>query len=604
MLIQRVHYAIKKELARRKHLEFYWRQTWDDVNGEQGDDDASENKDRDQMVEFVDHTVGEHDIFTHVMPFFSYDVPHTCGPDPSVCCQFDFKRGKGQCPWHKDPQQITNHNVKERALLLWDQYKKKAALYRSNTVLVPLGDDFRYQTSTEAEAQYSNYEKLFAYINENIPGAQVQFGTLSEYFEAVMGMFDTPILNGSFFTYSDVDHDYWSGSVTSRVFDKALDRRLERVLYAAESMGGTKIELQELRRALSLFQHHDGVTGTAKDHVVQDYAQRMYDAIQFTQQWMLQHVLETQANLVRQVVSQSEDMQPCWLSDMPRALSRNMCGETSDVIVYNPLETPQTCGSTTVEPKSISTVKLPCEIPGPTPTSNTHVVFDPETGLMVKPIREEWKIWIVKEGGAYLFVPSALATYDVESNGVVIEDGGYIVTTDRWKRTVIEQEVPTEFGRAFVIDFIYETHLLSDNQEWFARFSTDIDNNGVFYTVLNGFNFDKHCFRADVSIQSQVFPMPTLASIQDSKRRMTVLSEQAQGTASLKNGTIDVWLDRRLRQDDGRGLGQGVQDNRPTCTRFRLVVEEEGYNTSGEYMVTKLGQRVWDQLQHPLEMFG
>ncbi|RWS30783.1 Alpha-mannosidase 2x-like protein [Leptotrombidium deliense] len=91
MVVQRVHYAVKKYLAQKELLQFNWKQYWEY-------NDTSE-------------------IICHVEPFFSYDIPHTCGPDPKVCCQFDFKRlppNRLSCPWKSPPRIITEKNARER----------------------------------------------------------------------------------------------------------------------------------------------------------------------------------------------------------------------------------------------------------------------------------------------------------------------------------------------------------------------------------------------------------------------------------------------------------------------------------------------------------
>lgn len=259
MLIQRVHYAVKKHFSLQKTLEFFWRQNWD---------------------------LGSvTDILCHMMPFYSYDIPHTCGPDPKICCQFDFKRlpgGRYGCPWGVPPEAISPGNVQSRAQMLLDQYRKKSKLFRTKVLLAPLGDDFRFSEYTEWDLQYRNYEQLFNYMNSQPHlHVKIQFGTLSDYFDALekavaekgsQSVF--PALSGDFFTYADRDDHYWSGYFTSRPFYKRMDRIMESRLRSAEILYHLALKqaqkykinkflssphyttLTEARRNLGLFQHH------------------------------------------------------------------------------------------------------------------------------------------------------------------------------------------------------------------------------------------------------------------------------------------------------------------------------------------------------------
>ncbi|CAH8614178.1 unnamed protein product [Schistosoma rodhaini] len=286
MIINRVHYEVKKYLASRKALEFMWHQPWD--------------------------AAGSYSILVHMFPFFSYDVPHTCGPEPAVCCQFDFIRTeKYGCPWRKLPVFIDDSNVAVRADMLADQYRKKATLYNNNgLVLVPLGDDFRYQSTHEWNVQLDNYNKLIQHINSN-PSyrMKIHFSTLSNYFHAlnerVNKMNSTmstsfPSLSGDFFTYADRQHDYWSGYYDSYPYQKFLSRILESELrtaeilysYTRQSVGRIQSvtqlvplitnlyqNLTTVRRNLGLFQHHDAIAGTARPEVMLDYSEKLLRAV-------------------------------------------------------------------------------------------------------------------------------------------------------------------------------------------------------------------------------------------------------------------------------------------------------------------------------------
>ncbi|KAJ8775008.1 hypothetical protein K2173_020012 [Erythroxylum novogranatense] len=692
MLIQRTHYEIKKELALHKNLEYVWRQSWD----------AEETT----------------DIFAHMMPFYSYDIPHTCGPEPAICCQFDFARMHGffyeLCPWGQHPVETNDQNVKERALKLLDQYKKKSVLYRTSTLLVPLGDDFRYISIDEAEAQFRNYQKLFDYINSDPTlKAEAKFGTLEDYFrtlreEADIVNYSTsgeigsgqivgfPSLSGDFFTYADRQKDYWSGYYVSRPFFKAVDRVLEQNLRASETMMTLLLgycqratceklatsfgyKLTAARRNLALFQHHDGVTGTAKDHVVRDYGTRMHLSLQDLQIFMskaIEVLLGIRHEKLDQNPSQFEseqvrskyDAQPIHKSISARE------GSSHAVVLFNPLEqtrdevvmvtvnrpdvavldSNRTCIESQISPElqhheskiftgrhrvhwkaSVPAMGLQvyyivngavgCEkakpvklqylstsnaFSCPTPYSCSKVgedvveiqnalqtlTFDAKLGLLQKlshkdgsnnHVGEEIGMYASTGSGAYLFKPDGDAKPIIETvEHMVISRGAlmqevYSYPKTEWQNTPISYSTRIYNGgdtiQQLLIEKEYHVELLGQDfvdKELIVRYKTDFDNQRIFYSDLNGFQMSRRETYDKIPLQGNYYPMPSLAFMQGSNgKRFAVHTRQSVGAASLTDGWLEIMLDRRLPRDDGRGLGQGVMDNRPTNVIFHILVE-------------------------------
>lgn len=273
VVIQNAHNMLKMHLAAKQQLEFNFGQNWGEVN-----------------------------ILCHLMPFSSYDQIHTCGPDSNICYNFDFKQmfRKNGIKASK-PLPISKNNVKQSAELLLEQFHKKAMLFKTNNLLIPLGGDFAWENQREWDAQIDNYKELISYIN-SVPelNAHIQFATLNDYFNALnrkvsMDPSERKTLIGDMFP--DHDHPNHQMDYSSRPFLKEMERDLVSNLRSAQIMFAQvcaeiskrfdkKVvetspyisrllgDLVATRRDLSLFQHYNALSGTALEHVMQFYAEK------------------------------------------------------------------------------------------------------------------------------------------------------------------------------------------------------------------------------------------------------------------------------------------------------------------------------------------
>ena len=190
-------------------------------------------------------------------------------------------------------------NLDERVSEFIDSIMWQANRTRGNNIMLTMGSDFQYENAFEnferldtlihAVNQYQQQGKIDEKKLGRFSGVHIFYSNPDMYTEAKFAEGIAWIVKeDDFFPYSDCDDCFWTGYFTSRPNLKRLERVASSFLHAARQieaywssahcadMGSVIYSpLESLEDVIAIIQHHDGVSGTSKQHVAYDYAFRV-----------------------------------------------------------------------------------------------------------------------------------------------------------------------------------------------------------------------------------------------------------------------------------------------------------------------------------------
>ncbi|XP_023343097.1 lysosomal alpha-mannosidase, partial [Eurytemora carolleeae] len=228
---------------------------------------------------------GEGDIFTGI----NYN---TYGPPPGFC--FD-----SLCTdVIMDNKLMEDYNLDEKIASFINLTYEQTGDYKTNNIMMTMGEDFQYQ---EANMWYKNLDKLIKYMNQNKTSHKIHlmYSTPSCYLKSVNNA-NVSLLTKTddFFPYASDPDAYWSGYFTSRPALKGMIRKANTLLQACKQVESFNIDSPEdprlavAKRSVAVNQHHDAVTGTAKQHVTDDYYLSLYRGMQACHQIIADGVMQ------------------------------------------------------------------------------------------------------------------------------------------------------------------------------------------------------------------------------------------------------------------------------------------------------------------------
>jgi alpha-mannosidase len=188
------------------------------------------------------------------------------------CCSFNG----GDSQIQDDPRQH-DYNVDGWIDQVVSHANDQAAHTETNHIMWAMGTDFNYQN---AETWYNNLDKLIHYTNQNAT-VNMFYSTPSIYVKAKRASsVNWEVREDDIFPLADGAHHYWSGYFTSRSALKFWERIGAGYMNAArqfETLDDVTMKTDMLEAAVGVATHHDGMSGSSKQAVADDYMERIAD---------------------------------------------------------------------------------------------------------------------------------------------------------------------------------------------------------------------------------------------------------------------------------------------------------------------------------------
>ncbi|CAN4078717.1 unnamed protein product [Withania somnifera] len=617
-------------------------------------------------------------IFTNAFP------KHYSPPDG-----FHFEVDDDFDPVQDDPL-IFDVNVDVRVNDFINAAISQANVTRTNHIMWTMGDDFQYQY---AESWFKQMDKLIHYVNKD-GRVNALYSTPSIYVDAKHATNESwPLKCGDYFPYADNANSYWTGFFTSRPALKRYIRMLSGYYLAArqiEFLGGRKsngFNTFSLGDALGVTQHHDAVTGTAKQHTTDDYAKRLAIGA-YESEAVVNSALSCLVNSTPGPCSTTSSLfNQCQLLNIsycPPTEEDITDGKNLVVVAYNPIGWNRT-----------DIIKIPVH--------NTNLIVKDSTGNLVEAQFIEldnitrnlrkfyveaylgispkqapkywlffracvpplgWNTYFISKASQKGSFAGHVTKVDVTlketveigpgnlkasfssrtgqlkhlSNSKTGDSGAYVFRPDGSPPVIVARSVPIKVMRGPLVDEIHQefnswisqvVRIYKDKEhveleftigpiptedsigkEVITKMTANMATGKVFYTDSNGRDFLKRVrdHRADWHLQvtqpvaGNYYPVNLGMYITDKKSELSVLVDRATGGASIKDGEIELMLHRRMLNDDGRGVGEALDETvcvGHTCDgltvrgNYYLGIHKKGH---GSRWRRTIGQEIYSPL--------